>query len=281
MKAMDNPFPFTDLPRDLQKDIMVIVANDAIGSLPKEPASLKIAAEKIRDLTVANKDLNTIINQPQFTYKLIKNFAERFNVTDETAAKVLGTRGAQERLELQEDFLDIIAGYDQFSKRDFESFFGRGVDIEWVDMYWNTPICAAIVNNKLAAVKALINKGANVNPMFVKYDADYQAGVVHPKVIKIDTTKVGWAEARENQPEGVWYTGGGSVLSFLVTKNIGPDIGRKGPPISQVLEMIKVLLAAGADPEGSEVLLQVKSMSDRPAVVKAIEDAQAKKRAQQ
>lgn len=255
-----NPFPFTDLPKDMQNEVMVLMVNNEIRSLPEKPESLKIAADKIRELAVSNKALNDIINRPEFTLKLIKNFAKAFHCWDEVIAKALGTRGAQERIQLQNDFLyDAVVGYEQFSPRTFDSFLKKGVDLEWTDSYGATPLMGAIFNNKLAAVKALIKNGADVNQKVEL--AGYQG----------PGTKI-WC-----------FTALGRVL----TKNIISAPGMKivKIPVNQVLEMIQVLLDAGADPKPAcdyqLGLGELEMSSDRPAVIKAIKDAQAKKHVQE
>ena len=157
-----DPFPFTELPKDMQNEIMIVMANNEIRSLPGEPASLKIAADKIRELTVSNKALNDIINRPEFTLKLIKNFAQAFHCDDDVVAKALGTRGAQERLKLQGELEGGLLFERLFKIDKFEALCKRGVDLEFV-LHGGTPLMTAVSEDVLSGVKALCNKGVNVN----------------------------------------------------------------------------------------------------------------------
>ena len=246
-----DPFPFTDLPKDIQSEIIVIMAHNTIRSLPKKPESLQIAVDTMRELAVSNKALNDIINRSEFTLKLIKNFAKAFHCDEETVAKTLGTRGAQERLELQNDLIAAVSKYKQFSLRTFENLCRKGADLEWVSD-GATPLIEAIFANKLAAVKALIKNGADVNH-------------------KLE----GVRDEDGNLIAGCW-TALGMTLN---NRTINPTLGMKKEPVSQVLEVIKVLLDAGADPLSAcdSRLNNLELNSDRPAVIKAIKNAQAKK----
>src|SRR5579872_1430706 len=148
MKGMETKaFPFSDLPRDLQREVMVIVLNNEINSLPNTPESLKIAAQKIRDLANVNKFFNEAINQPRFCLLLIKDLAKRFDETDADAAEVLGTRCAQERFKLQKEFIDYInTSKENFSMEVMENFIRRGVDLNFdgrAYKFGNTPLAEA------------------------------------------------------------------------------------------------------------------------------------------
>jgi ankyrin repeat protein len=211
-------FPFPSLPRDMQYEIMLQYIDDEIASLPGATVeyeiaeSLKVAADKIRALALANKDLNSIFNQPTFCFKLIKKLAQKFNAFDEEAAQALGTKCAQDRVKLQNNFLDeAVAGYSQFSAAKFEDFIKKGVDLEWT-MANGTPLMEAVVNNKLAAVKALIKKGVNIN-----YVDRFGKSALY--------------------------------MTVLIRNYTDPETRKKITiPTSQIIELAKTLLAAGANP---------------------------------
>jgi len=177
--ASEPSFPFARLPKDMQYEVLLQYIDDQIASLPDagDPSqlakTLKIAAakilDKIRDFTTVNKELNSIINQPALCFKLIKKLAHRFNAFDEEVAQALGTKCAKDRLKLQSDFLEHIrAEGKKFSSATLEDFIKKGIDLEWTNMYGETPLIVAAGYNKRATVKALINKGVNVN--FVNRD---------------------------------------------------------------------------------------------------------------
>jgi hypothetical protein len=161
-----DPFPVDLLPKDMQGEVMIRIANNTMRNLPETPESLKIAAEEIRNLCITNKALNEIINQPEFTLRLIKSFAKTFHCNnDEIVAEALKTKGAQERIILQEE-LDEFIRSEIFLMDKFETLCKRGADLEFVNGFQETPLELAAFAADAVAVQALINKGVNVNQLF-------------------------------------------------------------------------------------------------------------------
>lgn len=160
-----DPFPIDLLPRDMQEEVMIKMASNMMRNLPESPESLKIAAKEIKKLCMTNKELYKIINQPKFTLKLIKNFAKTFHCNDEIVAEALGIKGAQERIELQEELSEFIRS-ETFSMDKFEELCKRGADLEFVNGFQEIPLELAAFAADSVAVQALINKGVNVNQVF-------------------------------------------------------------------------------------------------------------------
>lgn len=193
-------FPFSSLPKDMQYEVMLRYIDDAIASLPEatkpyEAAkeSLKAAADRIRDLARVNKDLNSVINQPIFCLKLIKRLAQKFNAFDLEAAIQLKTRCAQERIQLQEDFLDNVVTNERAPIAAFNDYINKGVDLDWTGLNVN-PLMAAASGGILNIVKLLLSKGANAK-YIDRYgnNALYQAASIKndkiPAVTIIDLLK--------------------------------------------------------------------------------------------
>jgi hypothetical protein len=93
---------FTNLPKELKE---IILGYLAMGT---NATSVEEAGQAIKSLSHVNKELNQLINDPQFCLKLIKHLAKKFKCTDETAAIALNTKEAQRRLKIQREALQSI-----------------------------------------------------------------------------------------------------------------------------------------------------------------------------
>jgi hypothetical protein len=198
------PFNFAGLPKDMQDEIVLQYVKSVMRDLSQkvtkirqkekddlEKASLEdvdfdpfeITEEskkerinalteglkRINNLVLTNKELSKKMNEARFTYRLIVTLEELFNLPDEVIAKALATKAAQDRIQLQKDFLALFYPGVQFSQMKFDDFIKKGVDLEWGegDYGW-TPLFHAVMNNKLAAIKALVKAGVDIN-----YKNDY------------------------------------------------------------------------------------------------------------
>lgn len=85
------------LPADIKKVILGYLA------MTDHATSIQEASQAIRSLSEVNKEVNQLINDPQFCLKIIKHLAKKFNCTDETAAKSLHTKEAIHRLAIQRE----------------------------------------------------------------------------------------------------------------------------------------------------------------------------------
>lgn len=98
-----QPFPFTELPKEIQDQIIELL------SIYTTATSLKDAARTINALAQVNKKLNQKINTPVFCLKLIKHLAMKFECSDEEVADILQTQEAKRRLTLQDELYEICS----------------------------------------------------------------------------------------------------------------------------------------------------------------------------
>jgi hypothetical protein len=84
---------------ELVEDAQNIILDFLIhNSFEKKP---KIATYTFNSLAVTNKRINALINKPEFSDNLIKNFAQRFYCSHESIARFLHTKQAKTQLALQ------------------------------------------------------------------------------------------------------------------------------------------------------------------------------------
>jgi hypothetical protein len=119
-----EPFPFTELPQDMQNKII------ELASLYSTAESLDIAARTINSLAQVNKELNQKINDPQFCLQLIKHLSKKFNLSNEKVAKKLNTQEAKKRLALQSQLFELcFSPYDLVKK--IKSSYMSGTDLDF------------------------------------------------------------------------------------------------------------------------------------------------------
>ena len=128
-----DPFPFTQLPKDMRDQIILLLTLDTQAS------SLKEAAKTINSLAQVNKELNKFINDPVFCLKLIKHLAEKFNCTDEEAAEELHIQEAKRRLKIQHQLLYMLLNGCYYIKNEtvitpeatlfLDSAYEQGIDL--------------------------------------------------------------------------------------------------------------------------------------------------------
>jgi hypothetical protein len=92
---LEPPFEFTELPKDMQNLIIQLL------TLETTATSLKTAAYTINSLAQVNKELNNLINNPEFCLQIIKHLAQKFDCTDQEATASLQTPEAKRRLQIQ------------------------------------------------------------------------------------------------------------------------------------------------------------------------------------
>lgn len=110
--------PLQQLPPEIQgKIINFILLNNRANSVTT-------CGQIINNLARVNKELNELINDPRFCLQLIKHIAQRFNCSDETAAKALQTQAAKQRLAIQQEFERIFCE-ELFNEQIFNYFYAH------------------------------------------------------------------------------------------------------------------------------------------------------------
>lgn len=115
---------FTDLPSDVMQHIIYLLAENAAAQ------SLEDAAKNINNLALVNNQLNKLINEQAFCLILIKHLSQKFNCTDEEAAKTLQIKEAQRRLALQNKIYNVCLE-DEPNIKELEQLFLEGADINF------------------------------------------------------------------------------------------------------------------------------------------------------
>lgn len=112
----DESLPLRQLPPESQSTIVsfLLINNNA--------QSITIVGKTINSLAQVNKELNELINDPEFCLQLIKHLAQRFNCSDESAAMALQTQEAYNRLHVQKTFEQMIRT-DKFNKKSFDIYY--------------------------------------------------------------------------------------------------------------------------------------------------------------
>lgn len=148
----NEPFEFTALPPEIQDKIIQLL------SLNTTATSLKEAAKTINSLAQVNKELNQQINDPQFCLRIIKHLAQKFNCSDQEAAKTLQTQEAKRRFYLQNQLYircstPFGAPYPQNpSSLDLDFLLSQGVDLNFTyntrtPKLFYTPLMITISND--------------------------------------------------------------------------------------------------------------------------------------
>jgi hypothetical protein len=126
-----QPFNFSDLPKDIQKYIIALLAQKSSAK------SLKEAAQIINSLAQANHSLNTLINDPQFCLQIIKSLAQQFKKADSEASRELQIKEARRRYDMQEKF-KILFDSDNFTKKKFDDLYKEYPDVD-LNFTYDTP----------------------------------------------------------------------------------------------------------------------------------------------
>lgn len=85
-------FAFTELPEDMRNTIITLLATG------KTSATLEEAAKTINALVRTNKELNTLINDPMFSFNLVKHLVKKFNSCEEDVCLAVHTKATKEYL---------------------------------------------------------------------------------------------------------------------------------------------------------------------------------------
>jgi hypothetical protein len=216
-----EPFDFASQSPEMQNKIILFLTTNTTAK------SLKEAAQTINSLAQTNKELNEWINDSEFCLKIIKHLAQKFNCSDQTAAKILQTQEAKRRLNIQTTLQELCTRNSTNEERD--SLFEQGVILDFTYDNHTPPLTLAATNRRFDVVNNIIvlafrNK---LNLNFV--NMSNEVGDT-PLLICIRKT---------TEYNGLHYIG-------QRKKYIGTN---SWPIYFSCLDNIKLLLEAGADPE--------------------------------
>ena len=159
-------FPAYSLcPSDIQNIIFDFATNNTLAKKPKD-ATLTVYA-----LSLTNKKFYELINNQEFSDKLIHNFAHKFSCSHETIALYLNTTQANNRQALQHELKTLCCfKYRPFNKENskiitLNELIKKGADLEFTYNYGPSPKTPLMIsldyNNDMFPL--LLKKGANIN----------------------------------------------------------------------------------------------------------------------
>ncbi|HLC07451.1 MAG TPA: ankyrin repeat domain-containing protein [Candidatus Babeliales bacterium] len=159
IEQTSEPFAFTELPKELQNTIKVLLLTGATAK------TLNEVAFTITSLAQVNRELNELINGPTFCLQIIKSLSKRFDCPDFDVCLALQIKQAKSQYELQKKLLDLCIQQKEPNQQRFALLCYQGVDLEFTYSYDNhiaTPLMIASLNNNFM-IGYLLNAGANVN----------------------------------------------------------------------------------------------------------------------
>ncbi len=102
-------FNFGGLPQEIQRQIIALLGQYNAAQ------SLKEAGKAINAFARTNKQLNLLMNEPQFCFDLIRFLAKKFKTSDEDAAEAVATKEVQRQYRLQKKLYSYVCN-DQWKK---------------------------------------------------------------------------------------------------------------------------------------------------------------------
>ncbi len=167
-----EPKEFTDLPKDVQNQIMGILLAGQNAN------SFKEAAQTINSLAQVNKELNALINDQQYTLDLVKHLAKKFNATLDDVVIALGGRNAfkQSRFNLTKEIRSLnlkirLSPQEELSAYLKQPEISKNFDPNYLDdssLHAELPLHSAILaensnepNYREKKVRMLLNIGAD------------------------------------------------------------------------------------------------------------------------
>jgi hypothetical protein len=164
-----DPFPFTDLPQDIQNTIISLVMSN------NNAKSLKGSAQTINTVSQVNHQLNNLINEPQFCLQIIEHLSNKFDCSNQVAAMALQTRQAKQRLNIQMQLAGLLTTKKTFDHTEFEHFYKTYKD--YIDLnftYGNTAqnedfkmtplMLSSYAKDSAMRIKSLLNtKAVDIN----------------------------------------------------------------------------------------------------------------------
>jgi len=154
----NDPFPFGDLPKDIQNNIIGFLG------LYGSAQSLSEATRLISLLARANKFLNELINNPGFCRQLIKSLAKRFDCDDFSVSKRLKTQRGKIQHQLQGELLELCMNKYSLDSKDsivrLIQLINQGVDVNFTYHEQESPaLVIAVYTNPAIAFFLLDTPG--------------------------------------------------------------------------------------------------------------------------
>ena len=134
----------------------------------KNAQTLEDAAYTIKSLSLTTKELNEMINNPEFCLKLIKYLAQKFNCYDQQIAEALNIPEAQRRLELQNELLKAIVNNNnamiiKLCQADIDLNFTYFLRLPETEPKGCTALMYAISTGNCDIIQLLVDNGAHIN----------------------------------------------------------------------------------------------------------------------
>lgn len=235
----NEPFPFTNLPKDEQNFILNLLTTGA------NTTSLSIAAHTINSLAQVNTALNTLINQPAFCLRMIKNLSKRFNCSNFTACAALQTFQAKHQLRLQRQLVDLCEAKIP-SRNTLNILCDQGVDLEFTYDYKQQEVIPLMIAslNESPVVVFLIETGVDINQtnnmglttlMFLVKTNEWWDSQL---LIRKPWVAIQWLLDNQKLIINQQDSNGNTALMHAVYNDINPV----------ALDTIRLLLNAGANP---------------------------------
>lgn len=233
----EHPFDFPSLPQDMQNIVLNFVTNNTTESKPKN------ATETVNALAQTNKALNKIINEQNFSDKLIKNFANRFFCSQETIAKYLQTAQSKERLFLQYDLKNLCTHpkNKKILSRSLNQLIAKGVDLEFTynhEHIHKTALMICAKNNR-NMFSLLLEKGVDINNGNVYGITTLHLASSYP----VDSSLVDVLISYRNLDINRQTKNGKTALLLCLIDRLKRSV------VVGFINTIVVLLKAGVDPE--------------------------------
>ncbi len=274
-----DPFNFTGLPKDVQNTIISLL------TINTSAKTLQEAAQAINRLAQVNKELNTLINDPQFCLQIIKQLSQKFNCSNITATQTLQTKEAKNRLKLQKDLKDLIKIFENYAHYyhypekatsicldKLTSLYQAGVDLEFTydndDMFFDflkaflTPLMIASIQENLLMIDCLLQQGSNINQTTNKGKTALMLAAECSNASFSIEKLLTYSVININQQD----ENGNTALMYAI----------KGGNLIDNINVIELLLNAGADPEiaNNEGLTPLQAAKTRPRRLDPIERIQ-------
>ena len=235
-----EPFPFTDLPKDLQNTILsLVIANN-------NAKTVDLAGQTINALAQTNHELNHLINDPQFCLHIIWHLAKQFNCSDQIAAEALQTREAKRRLDVQTAFLALFTPNNTFKKTKFNKLYTHYKDYIDLDFSYGAQnddskvtllMIAAHAKNSAEEIECLLKTHAvDVNKANTDGLTALMFSALRSAEPKAVTLLCQYPQININQQSNK----GNTALMLLCKNYDSPEFKRAN---------FEVLLNMGADPE--------------------------------